>query len=774
MPRYDYIDLPELENVAPDARHKQERYRNNNPEQVAKDNVRRYRQHSSRPVKPFAGVDGEGGTVQGFHRYVLLRAGEHVLTEPEPKHVGMFPSVGSGLAWHDILDWLCHLPVDKEYVSFYFDYDVTMILRQCKPSQIKNLVLKGFGRIGNDMDGWWFVHYRPRSEVTACPAVRDPSAPNGWASDPSRGHFIRISDTSKFFQCAFMKVITDWQVCTVEELEFIGHGKESREVFQFIDSDERAEVTEYNHMECVKLCEVMDQFRAACDIAELRPARWQGPGYLAKAAFRKYGVPRRKNWEERIPKEITIAGTSSLYGGWFECSQFGPVPGIIGPERSPGQLGYLARFDNLIVEDDLKSAYPWAATYLPCLRHSRFEKRTPRDGEYALQFAEVTYDGYSDENGYIRKPDGTYDLDFPYYMGLPHRDKTGRVCRPLHTTGWYWNFELNEARHQNVNVHESYVWVSDCRCDSFGFIHDLFELRQELERTHKNRGKPIKLGLNSLYGCLAQRVGSRPFTNHVAASFITAFTRARLMRTIHEHSCERGLQCGSNVVMVATDAIFFQGDPGFGEKKTDELGAWERKEHRNGIFVVQGGVYWPRGESAESKTRGVPQNIIRAHQTDFETSYRRMVESGRTIDGDVTLTRRLLADGSTAPCKRFIGIREGVHRNLPYTGRFEPFERTLGFSWASKRNVHPRMNTRQGRRTDQPTWTVPRAVYDPLSTPYDKILENVTPLGFLPYMSEDNQMDALNDSPDWLPQIESLDPDDDYDWDDAMRSASSE
>ena len=42
------------------------------------------------------------------------------------------------------------------------------------------------------------------------------------------------------------------------------------------------------------------------------------------------------------------------------------------------------------------------------------------------------------------------------------------------------------------------------------------------------------------------------------------------MRTIHETSCEIGLRCGSNVVMIATDAVFFAGDP--------ELKAWDVKD----------------------------------------------------------------------------------------------------------------------------------------------------------------------------------------------------
>src|SRR5258708_30534091 len=144
-------------------------------------------------------------------------------------------------------------------------------------------------------------------------------------------------------------------------------------------------------------------------------------------------------------------------------------------------------------------------THLPCLRHSHWEHRAPREGEYGLQCVNATYTRpvrpfRYDANDWRNQtetlcPDWEKDDTFPVFMGLPHRDETGRVSRPLNIKhSWYWNFEVAQVRHQEIEILDSWTWVSDgCDCGMWEFVPEQFALRQ---RQGKLRGKPVKLAIN--------------------------------------------------------------------------------------------------------------------------------------------------------------------------------------------------------------------------------------------------------------------------------------
>ena len=356
---------------------------------------------SGRVLKPFASADGEGAPGRADRSYVLLRAGEHVLTE-EPG--------SDGLRWDECLNWLCHLPADKEHVAFAFDYDVATILcgyaaydrgwralTRLTERTIDKPVLFHNGEVG------WYVWYRPKMEFKVSPVRRCPNKPSGWCSttkmqskdgkpsnvcgwcglpaDASRGRMVRISDTIKLFQSTLMKVIVDWQVGTPEERELVQRGKDKRETVHFTDPDERAEVIEYNRLETKLHAEVMERFREAwlnaehaphgsCDGHSLpSPRNWQSPGSLAKILYNHYRVPRRSEVNEigNVPAELWNIAALAMYGGWFEVSMFGPAPGVFGPSYSLAARGYMPTIPKMIAEYDLTSAYPWAMTHLPCL-----------------------------------------------------------------------------------------------------------------------------------------------------------------------------------------------------------------------------------------------------------------------------------------------------------------------------------------------------------------------------------------------------------------------
>ena len=120
-------------------------------------------------IKPFVGVDGEGGRrfisssdgeVKIDHVYLLLRAGEYSLETGRP--LGCF----------ECLDFLATLPQGVIYVAFFFDYDVTMILRDLPMGRLKRLLDENVRKIPGKpcmsfpLDiGWWYqIDYLSRKE----------------------------------------------------------------------------------------------------------------------------------------------------------------------------------------------------------------------------------------------------------------------------------------------------------------------------------------------------------------------------------------------------------------------------------------------------------------------------------------------------------------------------------------------------------------------------------------------------------------------------------
>jgi hypothetical protein len=223
--------------------------------------------------------------------------------------------------------------------------------------------------------------------------------------------------------------------------------------------------------------------------------------------------------------------------------------------------------------------------HLPCPQHTRWEhkpyaNRLPESGIY---LAKVSFS----------HPDGPW-------CGLPFRHKGG-LFWPLQGTGWYWSPEIYAAQlHLQAGIILHDVWIArqECNCPLFKWVNDLYEERRRIGSN--TRGYPLKLGLNSLYGKMAQRCGRGPYHDAVSAGLITAITRARLVEALGQDP--------HSVVMVATDAVFsvrpLSLDIG------ERLGQWEEKVWPD-LFIAQPGVYWSPSELEKSvKSRGAPRSVI--------------------------------------------------------------------------------------------------------------------------------------------------------------------
>lgn len=529
---------------------------------------------------PFVGVDGEGGDVDdgtGFstHTYTMLRAGDEYVTG-------------------DWLNFLATRPRRHIYVSYFFDYDVTMMLRDLPETSLRALVT------GQEIrhDGFK-LSYRPRKEFVVNRAGRE----------------VTINDVGTFFQCRFVTALERWNIGTVVERDQISEGKEDRSSFGALN----AKTILYNEMECRALDQLMTKFRRTCEVIGYVPARWQGPGQLAKAMFKKHGIPQTKDLPEPPPGVWEMA-QAAYYGGRFETSSVGPVRGPV--------EGW-----------DINSAYPYAATLLPCLVHGKWipSKTINVHGMYAVSFRH-------------RKAGLWY--------GLPVRQTDGSIRYPREGSGWYWGVELESARllGAEIKVHHGWELVPQCDCQWFEFMHRLYSVRKGMGKSEA--GMNLKLGMNSAYGITAQAIGNPPYANPIWAGLFTAHTRATLNRAIAPDPAA--------VYMLATDGLFCRAGA-LPLVPSESLGGWERKLYPNGMWIVQPGVYF--AGDAEPKTRGIPLSAVTAHEQELKDVWTGLPTNHLDID-----------------LRQFIGLRLGLARNSPETmGQWRPVTKAISYDWSTKR-----------------------------------------------------------------------------------------
>jgi hypothetical protein len=256
----------------------------------------------------------------------------------------------------------------------------------------------------------------------------------------------------------------------------------------------------------------------------------------------------------------------------------------------------------------------------------------------------------------------------------------------MHGTGTYWSPEIEAAQQhvgaRIVKVHDVWIAQSNCGCRAFDWVQALFDERNRLGKNE--RGYPLKLGLNALYGKLAQRrVGLAPFHDAGAAGLITAIARARLLEAI---GCDPDA-----IVMVATDAVFSKHplplDIG------DGLGQWDYKE-RPDLFIAQPGVYFSPtelGEAADSgdviKSRGVKRSVIGKAAPLFLETFEQFHNLMRDPEKRAILLKERKFHEVPVTVSAFYGHKLALARGKPIlAAKWEDVTRVETFEWASKRD----------------------------------------------------------------------------------------
>ncbi|MBS0175761.1 MAG: hypothetical protein JSR64_17115 [Nitrospira sp.] len=474
------------------------------------------------PQKIFVGVDGEGGDRDGVHVYTLFRIGSWHIYDPN--------GLEAGQVLRFILDYVKAYP-DHILVSFFFDYDVTMILKDLPKPTIDYLL---------DREGglWHFAKYAG-FQIDYIPGKR-------FVVKDSE-NLAMIHDTSGFFQSSFLKAIALWDIATPEETAIIESGKGRRSVFRAEMTD--AEI-EYNHLECVLLARLMEHFCLVTQEIGLTLTSWQGAGAVATAILRKYKVPNRDN--RNIPNDCELFARQAYYGGRFEVRKLGDVQGVR--------------------QYDLASAYPAAMASLPCLIHTKWKRFSGEDRDYSAEWCVARID-YTSEG---------------VWGPFPCRTKDGAIMFPLSGSGWYWSSEIDAATRflgTQVTYRGGWCGYRTCDCKPFGWVEAMYAERLALGKNGK--GIVLKLGLNSLYGKFAQSVGVPKYATPIYAGLITADCRARLLSIFEFHK-------QVDVVMFATDAAYLTCKAKFRTTTSKKLGMFEGSPPED-LFIVKPGFYFVCG-----------------------------------------------------------------------------------------------------------------------------------------------------------------------------------
>lgn len=572
--------------------------------------------------KPFVGCDGEGAGCDDLGRqlYLLFRMGSRELF------------TGSHLSTEEILDFICDDDSGGILVGFSFGYDVTMILRDLPESQLRRLLQpkeSGPGKSRYTYFKRFDIEYLPKNYFRVRRVTIDRADDDREIRKVEKNSVRTIYETFGFFQKSFVKVIEEFDCGTELERTSIALDKSRRANFLNIGPRER----QYCALECKLLAELMEKLRSYCHEANIRPRTWNGAGKLATALHNAHNTPRAKGLE--IPPEVMSLANMAYYGGRFEITRTGLI----------GQKVY---------EYDIQSAYPAALVDLPCLLHGTWR----------------SFKGQSSQNPYIAHVHFSHEQeDMGQLCGLPIRSKEGHLFWPVEGRGTYWSHELEAAKALGASIKtlSGYEYVKRCDCRQFDWVEELFEYRRRIGKS--GPGYPIKLGINSLYGMLAQRVGAAAYQNMIWAGLITAITRSRIMRAA-------ALAPGA-IAMIATDGIYSL-EP-LALDIGPRLGQWELQELQD-LFIVQPGLYWSP-DKRKRKSRGLSQSFFeRPGITEgFEDAFAQWLQSGGQADFPVI----------PVAVRNFIGLKIALARGKPdLAGTWLDENREISFDYRNKREGH--------------------------------------------------------------------------------------
>lgn len=542
-------------------------------------------------ISRIVGIDGEG-VGRKEHRYCYLAAADEC-----SKVWTLQPSRSNErLRSSECLDFILGLPERTLVVGYAFLYDLTKILEDL-PNRLIYLLLheekRAFIRDGR-------VLYRPVLWE------------RGKAHEPFKLNFMNrrftvrkgkqgrtVWDIFRFFQGKFTTALIDWKIAEESRLKWMAEMKEKRSQF---DQLKREEIHAYCQEECLYLAKLARQLIDAHETAGLSLKHYYGAGSTASAFLDKIDV---REYRKEAPDRMREPLASAFFGGRFENSVVGTV---VGP----------------VYNYDISSAYPYQAAALPCLLCGRW-KHISGD---AFQ-ASVNLEAHNKQPlrqasslALVRWTISKIIDDSHAWGPLPVRASNGTIAFPIAGRGgWTWKAEFLAAQALNPHVEALEAWVYDTDCDHFPFADIPTYYRERCRLGKDASGIVLKLGLNSVYGKLAQSKGFNPkYQSWIWSGNITSGCRAQLLTLVA--SAENPW----DILSLATDGVQSRvplkvpvpRDTGtfdvMNKGKLAPLGGWEEKVYEKGVFYARPGIYFPinptEKEMETVRARGLGRRVV--------------------------------------------------------------------------------------------------------------------------------------------------------------------
>lgn len=598
-----------------------------------------------------------------------------------------------GLTTKQCLNFILSIPKHARIAGFAIGYDLTKILEEMPNEKIRLLThpdLRPKNRFGKARK-LRFGRYRLDLVATRLEIGQaDPSRPKRTLAHSNRS----VNDVFKFFGTSFVKSLKNWQVGTPEELARIQAGKEKRSDFDRTSTDY---IVNYSLDECRLLAQMFSKVYEAHEQADLPLTQFYGAGSTASVMLEQLGIDEQaKTIREITPGPVQLAASYAFFGGRFEIARRGEIPG-------------------LVHDFDISSAYPYQISQLPCLTCGTWT--LTRDIERARHA----------QAALIRYELAPWKGPVPPWGPFPFRQEDGSIPYPIESGGgWVHQTEFFAAQRlfPNVKMAEAWVYETACKHRPFAKVPEWYLTR--LAWGKEGRGYVLKLGMNSIYGKLAQIIGSAKYQCRIWAGMVTAGCRAQLLDFIGQH--ERW----SDILMLATDGVWSlcdikphsPRDTGTDHEVFDQvakktvrkpLGAWEHGHFKHGVFMARPGIYFPLqatdDQIEEAKARGIGTKDFWKLREEVRSWFQKH-------NGD----RPYWFDAGTLS-PRFIGLRSGItakNRRRDEFGKWVRSGRFCSFAPAPKRQL----GNAQGRLD------VLRLDPSIFSKPYDKDKANPIEEGF--------------------------------------------
>lgn len=556
--------------------------------------------------KEFVAWDGEGGNEDdGSHTYFILANSD-----------GAVRTDRAGLSTVTVLEMFLEARQGVWNVIYGGGYDINMLLRDVDRDTLEKLYTVGKARWGP-----YFMEWRGGKSFSVS----------------AHGRRFLLYDVVPFFQCTFVKACDEYLGTDWPNREEIIREKAKRGTFEW---DQMDVISSYNRSELSTLVNLVEELRTRLFHVDIRVSRWDGPGAIASALYKRYAI---KSFMGSIDPGGAEAPRYGYAGGRFEIIRKG--------HSESGAFQY-----------DLRSAYPAAARHLPCLAHGHWEHRHFTGGRIR---GVVPFGIYRIE---VVNPQFHPTQPQPLWM----RNKDGTVFFSEYSHGWYWSPEAQLAMELGgVNVYEGWEWNQECDHEPFNFVEPLYNKRAALKKAGDGAHVGLKLGLNSLYGKLAQQIGWEagpplklpPYHSLEWAGWITSHCRSQVFRG--------AMLAPDDIIAFETDAVFSRVPLPL--TLGDRLGEWEATEYSD-LTYLKSGMYY--GTQVGTKD-GIP--------------YSKPVEKTRGINKG-TMTRHdvitALSDGLPtlqAEQTRFVGLGQALHQDFGKWRRWYTNPRQIGVNLNGKR-----------------------------------------------------------------------------------------